>query len=138
MNDKKGNNKGDQKKKKTKDDFVIPYEVKEKYPDLIELILRTESMNDEERQYWFSIMPAMNDEQIARLREILEEEKRKLAELDKKYEEELRKIAEKHFLAKTSKERKENWEKVQKEKEISKKADEEEIDNILSELENLS
>lgn len=76
--------------------FRIPFSAEQKYPDLIQLILGTESMNDDERQYWFQILPIMNEEQIARLKQILINEKQQLAELDAKYANELQSINEKH------------------------------------------
>ena len=47
--------------------FDIPETVKQQYPDLIPLILQTESMTDDERQYWFQILPIMTDEQVKKL-----------------------------------------------------------------------
>ena len=76
--------------------FEIPDTVKQQYPDLIPLILQTESMNDDERQYWFQILPIMTDEQVGKLREILMNEKNQLASLDKEYEQELKRINNKH------------------------------------------
>jgi len=35
--------------------FEIPETVKQQFPDLVPLIIQTESMNDDERQYWFQI-----------------------------------------------------------------------------------
>ena len=51
-------------------------------PILIELIINTESMNDTERQYWLDLIPSMTSEQVDRLFNILETEKRKLEELE--------------------------------------------------------
>lgn len=78
--------------------FAIPKLVKEKYPDLIELVKTTESMDDQERQYWFQIMPIMTPDQIEKFRNILVTEKQQLAELDKEYEDELNRLNEKHLL----------------------------------------
>ena len=64
---------------------IIPDEAKQKYPDLVELVLQSESMNTEERNYWLQVMPVMTPDQIAELRDILETEKRKLAAIDAKY-----------------------------------------------------
>jgi hypothetical protein len=36
-------------------EVIIPEEVKEKYPELIPQIMASESMDDEERNYWFSV-----------------------------------------------------------------------------------
>lgn len=65
--------------------ITIPDEVKAQFPDLIVLIEGSQSMNDEERQYWINILPIMTPEQVENLRDILESEKRQLAEIDKKY-----------------------------------------------------
>ena len=78
------------------DKFDIPEAVKNQYPDLVPMILQTESMNDDERQYWFQILPIMTDEQVKKLRDILANEKKQLTDLDKEYEGELKKINEKH------------------------------------------
>lgn len=67
------------------DRFDIPEAVMEKYPDLVNLIVETKSMDDKERQYWFHILPVMNEEQVDKLKVILDNEKQKLAEIDQKY-----------------------------------------------------
>lgn len=71
------------------DTYDIPEAVKQKYPDIIELVLSTKSMNEKEKQYWFHILPAMKDQQVEKLRKILINEKQKLAEIDKKYSQKL-------------------------------------------------
>lgn len=65
--------------------FVVPPEIEQKFGSLITLLRGSESMNDEERNYWVSILPAMTPEQITNLQQILENEKRQLAEIDAKY-----------------------------------------------------
>jgi hypothetical protein len=62
------------------------------------MILATESMDDDERQYWFDIMPSMTDSQIDRLFNILDTEKKKLEELEIKYQEEIKDLNEKHLI----------------------------------------
>lgn len=42
-------------------------------------------MNDEERQYWVNILPAMTPEQRKNLQDILKNEKDQLAAIDAKY-----------------------------------------------------
>ena len=93
-------------------DFQISEEIQAKYPELIELIVKTESMDDDERQYWFDIMPSMTDAQIDRLFDILETERRKLQELEVKYQKEIKALNEKHLI---------EWQEVQM-KEAKKKA----------------
>ncbi len=72
--------------------YIIPALVREKFPDLVKLIYETESMNDEEREYWMQIMPIMTEEQIVKFREILVNEKDQLAQLDNEYEQEVGRI----------------------------------------------
>jgi Spy/CpxP family protein refolding chaperone len=67
----------------------IPPEVQAQFGELIELIKGSESMNDEERQYWVNILPIMTPEQIQNLRDILDNERSQLAAIDNKYQSEL-------------------------------------------------
>ena len=66
-------------------DFKIPEELIKQDAELVHLIMRSESMNDDERQYWFNLWEVMNHEQREKLRDILTRERQKLAEIDKKY-----------------------------------------------------
>lgn len=60
--------------------LIIPDEVLKKFPDLVALIKESKSMNDEERQYWIDVLLIMSEEQLANLRNILDNEKKQLAE----------------------------------------------------------
>lgn len=73
--------------------YIIPALVREKFPDLVKLIYETESMNNEEREYWMQIMPIMTEEQIVKFREILVNEKVQLAKLDNEYEQETGRVS---------------------------------------------
>jgi len=68
------------------------------YNELIKLILETESMDNDEKQYWFDIMPSMTNDQVDRLFSILDTEKRKLEALEDKYQTEIKKLNEKHLI----------------------------------------
>lgn len=72
--------------------YIIPSLVREKFGDLVKLIYETESMNEEEREYWMQILPIMSEEQITKFRTILVNEKEQLSKLDKEYESEMSKI----------------------------------------------
>lgn len=100
----------------TKDWFVfnILDELQSQYWELIKLILNTESMDNNEKQYWFDIMPSMTDEQIDRLFDILETERKKLEELEVKYQEEIKTLNEKHLIEWQEFQVKENREKIKK------------------------
>ena len=78
--------------------YIIPAIVRQKYPDLIKLIFETESMNQDEREYWLQILPIMSEEQIIKFREILVNEKDQLAKLDKEYESEMQRINQKQVV----------------------------------------
>lgn len=113
----------------------IPPSLREKYPELTTLILGSESMNDEERQYWFDILPIMSIEQIEQLQTILSNEKKQLADIDAKYAKEVSSLSDTRALHTLSEKRKEQLEKrSSKEREV--REEEEKIaDDILHEAE---
>lgn len=127
-------------KKNSGSSVVIPDNVKEKFPDLVKMIMASESMDDEERKYWFSVLPIMTETQVAELRDILETEKKKLAAIDAKYadsnkkseiqlsEDEIKKAEEKRREAKE----KRKSEEIAHQKEAEDKAEE-----MLAQLENV-
>lgn len=85
--------------------LVIPDDIQQKHPALIELILHSESMNDEERQYWINILPIMTPEQIENLRNILANEKEQLAAIDKKYSRQIEQMGQEELVRRTEAER---------------------------------
>ena len=78
--------------------FNVSDEMQAQYNELVKLIIETESMDDDEKQYWFDIMPSMTDDQIDRLFNILDTEKKKLEALEEKYQTEIKKLNEKHLI----------------------------------------
>ncbi len=78
--------------------FMVADETLAEYKELVDLIISTDSMDDDERQYWFDIMPSMTDEQIDRLYSILDTEKKKLEKLEEKYQDEIKNLNEKHLI----------------------------------------
>lgn len=77
--------------------FKIAPEIQAQYPELVKLVVNTESMDNKEKQYWFDILPSMTDAQVDRLFEILETERIKLEKLEIKYQDEIRGLNEKHL-----------------------------------------
>lgn len=116
--------------------FTVSDELQAKYPELIQLIIATESMDDDERQYWFDIMPSMTDPQIDRLFDILETERKKLQELEVKYQKEIKSLNEKHLIEWQELQVKEGKEKVAAAKASDTQKDED-PDEILAMLNNL-
>lgn len=80
-------------------EFSIPEKFLKEMPELIILVLDSRSMDKpEEKQSWFNLMPMMNDEQIAKLNDILGREKQKLQEIEQKYEQKKVEIKKKYLL----------------------------------------
>ena len=78
--------------------FTILDEIQIQYGELVELILGSESIDNNEKQYWFDILPSMTNEQIDRLFNILMTERHQLEELNIKYQEEIKTLNEKHLI----------------------------------------
>lgn len=75
--------------------FSIPEQFMQSMPDLIILILESKSLDkNEEKQSWFNLLPLMNDDQIAKLRDILTREKQKLQEIEQKYSKKKQEMSE--------------------------------------------
>lgn len=119
------------------DRLGIPEELIKDNPVLVDLVLKTESMKDDERKYWFQLLPIMTDEQVQKLQNILQNERDQLAELDAKYETEVSKLNEKHAIQwQADSARKKRVEIETKEKANEQEEQEAEKD-ILGQLENL-
>jgi Spy/CpxP family protein refolding chaperone len=115
--------------------FTIIDEIQTQYGELITLVLATESMDNSEKQYWFDILPSMTDDQIDRLFDILETERKKLEELEIRYQEEIRTLNEKHLIEWQEFQTKDTRAKVSEKEASDKKNDD--TDNILSMLNNI-
>lgn len=103
---------------------VIPPGVKEKHGELLDLILESESMNDEERQYWINILPIMTPEQIGNLREILKNEREQLKAIDQKYAKEIQQIGQERLIRETQDaHRRHREERIEKEHKASEEED---------------
>ncbi len=116
--------------------YIIPALVREKFPDLVKLIYETESMNDEEREYWMQIMPIMTEEQIVKFREILVNEKDQLAKLDNEYEQEMGRINAPAPAIDEAKLKKKMAEIAKKEK-IGEEAEKSKEEELLKQLESM-
>ncbi|MFH1444332.1 MAG: hypothetical protein ABIG34_03000 [Candidatus Peregrinibacteria bacterium] len=119
---------------KTPSTVQIPKELQKKHPELIQLILESESMNDEERQYWVNILPVMTPEQIQNLRDILTNEKQQLAAIDRKYAKEIERIGETQLLQKVDDERRKRREKRHLTEEQSREKEEATSAEILGKI----
>jgi chromosomal replication initiation ATPase DnaA len=115
-------------------DLTIPAEIEKKYPELIKLIVASESMNDEERQYWINIIPAMTPEQIEQLKGILVSERAQLSTIDKKYSKEIEEIGQEQFVKQIQEARKKRQEERTKAEQEARAQEESTEENILKKI----
>ena len=108
---------------KKQSSLIIPPDLQKKHPELMELIVGSQSMNDEERQYWINILPVMTVEQIENLRQILKNEKDQLAAIDAKYHKEMDRVDQGRKVEEIEADRREKS-KVRSEKEQHGEAEE--------------
>lgn len=112
--------------------FTIPESFLENETPLIEMILRSRSVDtDEEKQNWFNLLPMMNNDQLSRLRDILVKEKEKLEEIEKKYEDKKKEIKEKYINTWEEKWYIKKVEELKSEEEEVSKKEEEEAESLL-------
>ncbi len=108
----------------------IPQEVEKKFPEYVKLIKVSQSMNDEERQYWIDVLPIMTDDQLENLKSILDNEQKQLEEVDTEYQEGMQQ--EEHYFnlkfdEEKYREEKQMRVKAEKEYEMKEKKEEEEV-----------
>lgn len=78
--------------------YQIPEDFLESSADLIEMVIRSKAIEKpEDKQSWFTLLPIMNDEQMAKLRDILVREKQKVAEIENKYEDQKVEVKKKYL-----------------------------------------
>lgn len=107
--------------------YNILDEVYAKFPELISLILGSESINEsDQKQYWFDMLPSMTDHQVDRLFNILMTEKQEIERLDLAFQEDIKKLNEKHLI---------EWQQLQSQRAKEKIAEQEKNDNAKSEAE---
>ncbi len=83
----------------------IPDDIQKQFPDIVDLIVHSESMNDEERQYWINILPIMTPEQLKNLRDILTTERQQLAAIDAQYAKAIDTLGQEELVKKVGEER---------------------------------
>lgn len=79
--------------------YDIPVNFVQNMPDLIALIINSKSIDTvQEKTSWFALLPLMNDEQIARLNDILTREKAKLSEIQQKFDKDNVEVKKKYLM----------------------------------------
>ena len=115
--------------------FTILEELQVRFPELIDLILNSESIDNAQKQYWLDILPSMTNEQIDRLFNILMTEKIEIEKLDLQFQEDVKALNEKHLIQWQALQSKKAKEKIaEAEKEDASKQDAEDALGMLGSL----
>lgn len=114
--------------------IAVPDDIRQKFPQLIELILASESMNNEERQYWVNILPIMTPEQLTNLKEILVNEREQLAAIDAKYSKEISQLGQQQFVVAVGEERRKRREERSAAEEKAAVAEDQATENLLNQI----
>jgi hypothetical protein len=115
--------------------FSIPSEFIEKSPDIIVLILRSQSLNShEEKQNWFNLLPLMNDQQLAKLVGILTKEQEKLKEIEQKYDQKKSDIEKKYIQQRDDAGYLDTTKAIKQQEQTTKQQEEAEADALLQNL----
>ena len=115
--------------------FTILEELQVRFPELIDLILNSESIDNAQKQYWLDILPSMTNEQIDRLFNILMTEKIEIEKLDLQFQEDVKALNEKHLIQWQALQSKKAKEKIEEaEKEDTSKQDAEDALGMLGSL----
>lgn len=117
--------------------IIVPADVRAKFGDLIDMIIASESMNDDERRYWIDILPAMNDDQISKLKDILVRERDQLAAIDAKYSADMTQLAGAKAVQVIGEERKQRSDERASTEAQTRTAEEQAAENLLNEMGNV-
>ena len=115
----------------------IPEETQKKFPEFVGLIKNSQSMNEEERQYWVDVLPIMTEDQLNNLKSILDNEKKQLEEVNKEYDQGVKEDARKFNLKFDEIKYKEKKRILAEEEEKDEEEDKKREDAALAELANL-
>lgn len=116
--------------------IIVPADVRAKFGELVDMIVASESMNDDERRYWIDILPVMNDDQVSKLKDILVRERDQLAAIDAKYSADMTQLADAKAVQAIGEERKQRHEERATTEAQTRTAEEQAAENLLNEMDN--
>lgn len=99
--------------------FSVLDEIQIKFPELVKLVISSESIDNNQKQYWLDILPSMTNDQIDRLFNILMTERQEIERLDLQFERDVKALNEKHQI---------QWQALQSQKAKEKLAEAEKND----------
>lgn len=115
--------------------LVVPPETEQKFAEIIALIRSSESMNDEERQYWINILPIMTPEQVDNLRKILTTERDQLSAIDRKYTKEISSLGQEEVLRRAGELRSSRRKELTKQEAANEEAEDKAAEDLLKKIE---
>ncbi len=115
--------------------FVVPPETEQKFSEIVSLIRASESMNDEERQYWINILPIMTPEQVDNLRKILTTERDQLSAIDRKYSKEISSLGQEEVLRRAEELRRSKRKERTEQEQASEEAEDTTAEDLLRKIE---
>ena len=120
-------------------DYAVNFDIDEEFivwdPELIQLVLESKALDtEEEKQNWFNLLPLMTEEQIAKLKAILVKEKKKIEEIEKKYNEKRRELRKKYLLKWQKLGYLEKVQKIKQEEEETREKEEKDAESLLDDL----
>lgn len=115
--------------------YSIPVEFIEKTPELIALIIRSQSLNShEEKQNRFNLLPLMNEQQMNKLVGILTKEQEKLKEIEHKYEQKKTDIEQKYIQKRDDAGYLDTTKVIKEQEKLNKEKEDAEADALLQNL----
>ncbi len=117
--------------------IIVAADTRAKHGELVDFILASESMNDDERRYWIDILPVMSDEQITKLRDILVRERDQLAAIDAKYSQDMTNVADAQAIRQTGEERKQRQDERSSAEAQAEATEEQVAEGLLDQMKNL-
>lgn len=117
--------------------IIVPEDVRAKFGELVDRIVASESMNDDERRYWIDILPAMTPEQVAKLNDILVRERDQLAAIDAKYSKDMSNLADAKAVQQIGEERKQRHQERSSTEAQAKATEEQAAEGLLDQMKNL-
>lgn len=117
--------------------IIVPADVRAQHGELVDLILKSESMNDDERRYWIDILPVMTPDQVGKLRDILVRERDQLAAIDAKYSQDMTQRADEQALRHIGEERRQKAQERAATEAESKSAELQAAEGLLDQADNV-
>lgn len=114
---------------------LVTPEMIHSYADIVQLLFQTPSLGFEEKKYWLELLPFMSEQHVERLRNILVTERKKMNDLEVRYQGALKEVEGAGRM--THEETSKLHQKLKQEEKLSQQQEQHVEENILSQLDEL-